>query len=605
MSKKVRFIIISLVFFSLFVGCKKEEEEKKLSVDLKITPYPSINDTNAGPTTIPYLVFNVKFNNEYFDQYTGKYYRLVVDRSFITDCQSNNISKGYSFSVSQDTLRIIPSNDLPSNSTFKINLTYHIEVKNEKTYYYEHYVYKDQFQVFQYESSFSIGDYQYFDPNFIVTTHPANGSELNYLMSPYITFNKRIDELYINNDIDRKFKVCIDSAGLYSSSLESVMSGLVYSSAKDTLKLIPSELLATGGEYKIKLKYHVEVKDKSSNTFEILKKDGVPYCGRFLSSFTTNSLAYVIDTSDIEYAYPYPYQYHFLKNETTRGVLKLKINTKSALFSKGSSFIVRFSSLTGQSWDCDATYNIQERKFIFHIPNINFENQKIYKIEYIVFNDKKGVGETFLSYHFRTSMFDTFEQKLASINSIEYARLSIGSGCWNGFVKIIIKHFNIQEGFDFAEGKAYSGLVRFEAYRDPSSPWVYEMFQFYDLFEKSSLDKNFRPRTPIHIPPTNAIALNSDYIVPLLSEAQINSGIAPDAGKTFQRLEFNLVRNYTWDYCLIMNAVYALKNPTLNDNQLKSASYTGVYTGSPYKFYIYYNAGDSITYKGDWVVYMP
>lgn len=606
MNKQFSILLCFAVVITLLGGCKKDEEEKKINVEFSITPFPSSGSSSINPTTTPYLVFSKRINFGYFDQTSGKVYKIVIDSSYITNSQSALIPYQKKYSLNKDTLKFIPSNDFPSNEAYKLNLTYHVEVKNDKTYTYDVYVMKGVPQTFQFESNFSTSDYPYFDPSFVATAHPAAGSTLNCLLNPYFTFSHKIDFLYLNAELNRNYKICIDSAGLYASNFQSLPSNVVYGSLKDTLRIKPTNLLDGSSEYKLKLKYHIEVKGKNTETFQILKKDGTPYYGRVTSSFCTISQTSAIDTSYIEYAYPSPYQYHFLKNETTRGVLKLKTISKSRsngkviLNATGSTFKVRFSTLTGQSWTSDATYNSSEQKFVFQIPSSNLENQMIYKIEYIMVNG--GIETAFLTYHFRTSKFNTFEEKLNSESNAVSILYAISE-----HLDYPGRRFDMQEPFDNAEGKRFNGLVRFEALSDRSCKWFYDLDSlFYSGLKTSQFKIQWRSNKLINTPPTNAIFFKSEYLAPLLSQEQIVNGVAESRNSGRQEalycLTYYCQKDYNDIYTQISNAINS--NKPLNDWEkgFLRVPYYELYFFTNYNLNIKYVCGDIVTTTKKWII---
>ena len=594
MNKRLPILLFYMAVITLWAGCKKEEEEeKKISVVFQVTPFPSNTSSGISPTTTPYLAFSKRIDYDYFDADYGKFYKFVIDSSYITNSQNTLIPHQKKYSTNNDTLKFITNNDFPSDEAYKLNLTYHIEVFNEKTSTYDIYLQKGVQQRFQFESSFSTSDYPYFDPNFVVTVHPSNGLILNYLLIPYFTFNHRIDYLYLSSELNRKYRILIDSAGLYNSNYQSISSQIVYGASKDSLGFALVNLLDASGGYKMKMKYHIEVKDKNSETFKILKKDGVPYYNRVASSFYTSSEPLAIDTSYIEYAYPSPYQYHFLKNETARGVLKLKLKSKSSasgimsINSTVSIFKVRFSNTSGQSWVSNVTHTPGERKFVFQIPTSELENQKIYKIEYIVVSG--GTETVFLSYHFRTSRFNTFAEKFNTIN-----------GLWDGQRYDsgieLARFFKMAENFDIAEGRKCNGLVRFEAISNSSK--FFNLFDWFYNGVKSSQCILQRQNSDklIMIPPLNAIILDQTKLSNLLSEQQINSNNATDVDIVENRLSYLLSKYFTSDFYAAKSQLYQATDINSWEQELLQTPFKDLTIDYPNQIKILYVAGDVVTY---------
>lgn len=446
----------------------------------------------------------------------------------------------------------------------------------------------------------------FFDVNFIVTPNPIGGiSDVSFLTEPYLAFNKKVDFEYNSYSPLCKYKIIIDSSWVCNVDEQLVQATKTYSLTKDTIKFKPVDGLVANMSYKIKLQYHIEIKKPDSDKYENLLQDGQPYHASFESSFSTRVYNFSIDTSNVEYAYPWPYQYHFLKNETTRGVLKMKANQESDLYFKNATFKVRFSSLTGQSWLNDATYNLSERKYIFTIPSDNLENQKIYKIEYIMVNNSNKSESVFLTYHFRTSKFNRFEEKINSVYNLSDKQKFIGQG-----IAYLYKFFSINEPFDKAEGKEFIGLVRFEALADQSNTWMVNFFKFYDGLKthknRYNWNGNYYNRNiNVEVPPLNAISLEKSDLVSNLTPQQIIDNTALDNTNSSQKIVHFLSYYYVNDWTRTRELIFQYgTNIDEWEAYYRDFRLFGLKYNEYYYFKIKYIAGDQVTYtSSDWSIY--
>lgn len=443
------------------------------------------------------------------------------------------------------------------------------------------------------------------DDHLTITSFPISGTgDLSFQAEPYLIFNKKIDFEYYNYSATL-YKFVVDSAWISNSEGQIIKAVKVYSTNKDTLTFKPVEGLKANTTYQTNLIYHIVVRKNRNDAYEVMLKDGKPFQATFESSFNTREYSYSIDTTYVEYAYPVPSQYHFLRKETTRGVMKLKPNQEFDLYYKNATYKVRFSSLTGNSWESNATYDVNGRKYTFQIPSDNLENQKIYKIEYIMVNPGNSGETVFLTYHFRTSKFNTFEEKINSASNLYDRHIFIDHG-----VAELYKIFDMQEPFDEAEGKKYLGLVRFEAVADPANPWMVNFFKFYDGLvqhsNKYKLNWAFHKRDgDVTVPPLNAITLDQSSLAPKLTHQQILDNLALDNTNVSQKIVHNISYYYVYDWMYTRDQMFNYQN-SLDEWEAYYINFSlyGLKYNEYYYFKIKYVAGDQVTYtSNNWSVY--
>lgn len=589
--------LLLLSALALNIACQKEEENKiNINVDLDIKMIPDGSSSPITPLTHLALTFNQKIEVPILDKSSNKYYKFIFDSAFIKTKQGIIVpSEKYLF-ASNDTLKLIPNYDFNQDETYVLTFKYKTLIKHKNIGLYEIYVKNGVPQEFTFTKEFTVANYPYFDPDFMAIQNPPNGTT-NILQYPYFKFSHIIEKPYAYSPLKINYRICVDSAGIYTLQGQTIPSTFQISSGKDTLKIIPSQLLNYGDNYKTSIKYHIEIKKGSLDEYQLLKKDSETYYGRIQNTFTIEGSNFTIDTSQVEYAYPWPYQYHFLKNETSRGVLKLKNSTKQNFNTKGFTFFVRYTSTLGESWDVNATYDPANLKFIFQIPSDNLENQKIYKIEFIAMDAKKSLS-VFLTYHFRTSMFNTFEEKVNSISNIRYWFEHIDQQIT--YIKRIV---DIAEPFDFAEGKPYFGLIRFEALTDSSNYWLHRTINlYYSGLNANSLKVKWRSTSVIPAPPLNAIILEKTQLTPLLSQTQIETGIAEAYSKNPQKVNYQLGYYVYYDHFDIRSQILSKPIKSEWENNFINNHYRGFTYGRYYYFIAKYVCGDAITSEVKWEI---
>ncbi|HBI81389.1 MAG TPA: hypothetical protein DDY04_05500 [Bacteroidales bacterium] len=441
----------------------------------------------------------------------------------------------------------------------------------------------------------------FFDVNLSITPYPENGaSNLSFQTTPILAFSKRLDYEYFDSQNSIYVKLVFDSTYIVNSNNQKVNTIPTFNSIKDTLRFISTEGFTANNSYTIKFHYHIEAKRNKTDKFEVLQQDSVPFAGLFESSFGIKDYIFSVDTSNVEYAYPWPYQYHFLKDETNEGVLLLNNNQEYDQYFKNATFKVRFYSSAGLICENNVTYNPADRKYRFLIPTESFENRTIYKVEFKMIENKSKSETIFLTYHFRTSKFNSFAEKLNSITSDKMLFT------WSNYDDVLpTKVFSIDEPFDIAEGEAYTGLIRFDASSDTLNGWMKDrFFWFYNNLAKNPQLKLDRSNYPICIPPTNNIFIVNNYLTPLLNQQQILSGIANDYNISTQQIEWRLNESLIEDYSKIRNQAVLLQNTNQWAWEVLYNFNPGIRFWIQYQYEIQYVVDSRITSSSKWTFFV-
>lgn len=408
------------------------------------------------------------------------------------------------------------------------------------------------------------------------------------LTKPHVAFDHRIGNR-MQDSSGGYYIIKIERATIIDSDNKIISASFSYSLLRDTIFFIMDQNFVSGKNYSISVTYSTTYSE-NGNEWKILSLDGGPLSKTVSSSFNLKSYSFPegLENNDIEYSYPMPFQYHFHPNETDRGIIKIKDAELFAAF-KDEKYKVRLSSHDGNNWESDAIYDASKQAFLFKIPTDKLENEKIYKFELSRVLEG-GNPLVLVSWHFRTSKFDKFEEKLKSITNIEYLS-SIDDRAT--YTSILWYSCYFSESFDQAEGRPFSGLIRFEAKPDLTNPFFVRFDDFYKRY--NSYINISKRELALKIPPLNAIKLYEKNLSPLLTSNQINQNSAPASALTRQYIVYKLAAAYHIDY-------YIVRDHLVNLHMVPPPECRDLNHGN-YIFRVYYYAGDLMTYESNDITY--
>jgi hypothetical protein len=253
-----------------------------------------------------------------------------------------------------------------------------------------------------------------FDYNQIVISIKPADSEKNvsHKVLPEIEFKNspKFDSLVINN---LKCKVIIDSISITLNG-EKIEIDTNWKTSS-LLQVIPKEYLKPNNQYQIFFEVHYEI--------DSLGKWIVPELNSYYETYevdfnTINVSTTSLETDNIKYTYPIQNQYHYLQDEYHGGFIQLKTPQNEFFNTSGNlkQFKIRVSSGLGYNFETNASYSEDNYQISFDMP-YNLSNESIYNLELIMTQDKEEA--VLLSYHFRTSKFNRFEQKSEGIINSE------------------------------------------------------------------------------------------------------------------------------------------------------------------------------------------
>ncbi|MCL2027820.1 MAG: Ig-like domain-containing protein [Bacteroidales bacterium] len=148
-----------------------------------------------------------------------------------------------------------------------------------------------------------------------------------------------------------------------------------------------------------------------------------------------------LTTDAIQSAYPAPDQQYFLKGEHPNGFIKLTSNYGFLFTGTATTIKVRLRSEANETL-INTTWNANDFSISWIQPDLN--NNTLYTLELVSVSN--GSEETVIwSYDFRTSMFNTFAEKMAQLTVTSAQIVSI---LYMGNARLISGNMSAQEGFD-------------------------------------------------------------------------------------------------------------------------------------------------------------
>jgi len=156
-------------------------------------------------------------------------------------------------------------------------------------------------------------------------------------------------------------------------------------------------------------------------------------------NFATGDQRPVFSMEDVLYAYPVPDQQYFLQGEHPYGFIRLSRNFGYLFSNANTTFEVRLTSETDEVSTAPITWNTTNNTMMWTQPQ--FSNSATYTLEIIsTTNNEESV---LLGYEFRTSMFNTFSEKMGQVTMERAGTASVTAN-----IRRVMGHMATQEGFD-------------------------------------------------------------------------------------------------------------------------------------------------------------
>jgi len=305
-----------------------------------------------------------------------------------------------------------------------------------------------------------------------------------------------------------------------------------------TIILNNTEILTPNTEYRVSVSFQWEI-NIDSVWIPFSTDTGIYESTENLTfrSLTNNFDSQVINEENIRVSYPLPRQMNFYKGISNNGYLSFKYPI-DVLFGNGGSnsenYVFVISGLDGvEHFSADLTIDLTTASIHFPLSS-SLENSTIYEFS---INERANLDNKIYSSHFRTSMFNTFTEKMEGFEFVTRAILLNDNS--HGPIYTLQIYFNTPELFDSYElshqdvligenttigSQEMLGLISFEAdlnhpyYNDYLEPLIYEPFTALPFFP----DYEWREETSFSIPANEVVSVEQAIEPMLLTQEMIN-----------------------------------------------------------------------------------
>ncbi|WP_336686039.1 hypothetical protein [Chryseobacterium bernardetii] len=282
-------------------------------------------------------------------------------------------------------------------------------------------------------------------------TPKKDETDVDVFAIPQATFAVRVNEPIVipEDDGDHTYKVVVDKMTIVDDQGKEIKGVVEYANSKDAANFISEDILPPNKT--LKAIAQVSFMEKKNGMYEVVMADGQKAIETEERIFTTGSAPNVIPLSNIKYAYPVPEQENYYTGEANTGYIKLKRGQDYLFDDPNWNTVTAFAAESPT--ESNFSYNANDNTVNFNTPNLG--KQKDYTFALIAKNkngntastgndtveetvkteentDDSAVSVTTevkkaqslskdgeierLAYTFRTSKYNTFENKLSSLN---------------------------------------------------------------------------------------------------------------------------------------------------------------------------------------------
>ncbi len=395
----------------------------------------------------------------------------------------------------------------------------------------------------------------------IAEATPGDGAtDVNVFNAAQAIFNMPIDKVFQLQDLDGKnisFKIQLDHFRVKDGG-QVIPGELEWNAEKDVIAFDSYEILPP--EKKLTLEVQVSFKEKKNGSWQTVTDNGKPVIEVLKTIFKTGEAPDHIPVSNVKYSYPMPMMFNYYQNETDIGYIQLD-DGQEYLFKPGAEWkqIGRFVDKQGNKYEFNFTYNASKRRVDFKRPD-NLQNNAIYSFELVnvpaqektaidknvsakinkkdLFEgnestlelktkeaegtlnilDERNIFET----HFRTSLYNSLEQKLNAMQLRIYLKVYIIPRVQNLHnIYYGNEFFSTEEMFD----TDLPSLIQFEVihdnkwYKNMAYPLMYKDYPYYDLEIKN------REPAILGTPPVKPVYIYQYPYKVNLTESDITTGV--------------------------------------------------------------------------------
>lgn len=396
---------------------------------------------------------------------------------------------------------------------------------------------------------------------------------------PQATFSFKVNEPIVipEDDGDHTYKILVDKFSVIDEDGKEIKGRIEYGKVSDVANFISDDILPPNK--KLKAIVEVSFMEKKNGLFQTMMVDGKKATEREERNFVTGTAPNTIPLTNILYAYPVVEQQNYYLKESDKGYIKLKRGQDYLFDDPNWKTFVQFKSGKDKVKEVDFAYDDTENTILFSTPSL--QKQEKYHLHVIAKNnttkptntnnnqvhteekmdtsdDESGVSSSIakkeaqelskdgqierLTFHFRTSKYNTFERKLEALR-FNTVRNHISTGL------VFLKNYiNTDEYFDETEliGSAYTDhkpLIDVSALMDdPFAEKFKNLFYNHYPLDNITLYRADDDENNVGIPPIKAIPILSSYL--LLVRDQPEHSIL----KTTFPYQYDLFRYYMKDW---------------------------------------------------------
>jgi len=394
------------------------------------------------------------------------------------------------------------------------------------------------------------GDYSPVDFPIISDLAPADrDSEVDVFVAPQATLNVKAEEAFDAEDENgntRTYRVKLKDEDFYvlDDKGQKIQGKVIWNRTLDVVSFEPHEILPPHKDIKVVIAVNFE--ELVNGSWRLVTSNGKPARESKTHVFKTGEAPNYIPLTNIEYCHPVIAQNNFFRNESSTGYVQLK-RGQSYLFPDNFIYNTLFTK-DGNSVKADFRYNASDKNVTYSFPKLNGKTE--YEVAFVAstqastggtapsqkvissqtLNQEDGESITIdymqqaaqkiikegslkvLDYTFRSSEFNTFKDKMSSLN-LKKGAIDVNSDVWVLFLNTSKKY----ELFDETDllGSIYTAdkpLIKGEAqldnnyYRKAIGPYIYDWYPFGGI-KIENRDENI-----LGAPPVRGFTIFSGYM---------------------------------------------------------------------------------------------
>ena len=391
------------------------------------------------------------------------------------------------------------------------------------------------------------GDYSPLEMPIISDLSPIDKeTDVDVFISPQATFNMSVGEPFDIEDEDgntKTYRIELEKFHIVDMQGNEIKGKIKWNNQYDVVTFESKEILPPNIDLKVSVS--VNFQEYKNGRWELVLQDGKAARESRVANFKTGGAPNYIPLTNIQYCYPIIDQKNYFKGETSEGYVQLK-KGQTYLFPTNFVYKAILTDKFGDEFSSRFLYDSENSRLNYTIPSVN--NKTAYKLSFAAtagintptvpttttktssLTDEDGESFTVdytqqaaqqimqdgslevLKYSFRSSQFNTFEQKMTSLH------LETGSRYVNSEVRSLLlgtkdnyELFDLPElvGTDYTENVP---LVSVEAsldnkyYTEDIAPLVYNWYPIGDI-KITDRDVNI-----YGVPPTKAFPLYEGYL---------------------------------------------------------------------------------------------